>query len=300
MTIMVAQGRIRGMGRLRYSMGDAELYQIPQIAAKPDMDHVFSPDELGQIVFSSGDEAIAYYTWLVRTIAIQTKIAFAVDLWKTVKQSPEMVGALAITESGRAWLNVFANSEAAFISFTQPNLFQNLQLVRNYMEVNLLPQVYKLGVKGRLPVFIAGAQDMSYTDVLVDSSTFTATINFGDLSSSTVKDDVDRVNELAGKFAPSVKLGVWPTIVVVIVAIVAVILSTYIFVLLDEYIQAKKIPPEVAEALKKADPATVERILEKWGKMSGFFGGLSDALMWGAIGLGVIVVGGTVLWIASK
>jgi len=300
MTIMVAQGRIRGMGRLRYGMGDAGLYQVPQVAAKPDMDHVFSPTELGQIAFSSGDEAVAYYNWLIRTIAIQTKIAFAVDLWKTIKQSPEMVGALAVSESGRAWLNAFVNSEAAFISFTQPNLFQNLQLIRNYMEINVLPKQYKMGVKGRMPMFVAGAQSLSYSDVLVDSPAFIATINFGDLSDTSVQSDVEKANDLVSKFAPSVKLGVWPTAVVVIVAIVALIISTYVFVLMDEYIQAKKIPPELLKALEKADPATVERLLDKWGRIGGIFGGVADIFMWGAIGLGVIVVGGTALWIASK
>jgi hypothetical protein len=315
MTILAAPGRIRygteyhdynnraaygsNYGKRRW-MGDAGIYQVPNIAPKPDMDHVLSPDELGQISFASGDEAIAYYNWLVRIIALQTKIAFSVDLWKTVKQSPEMVGALSVSDSGRLWLDAFAQSEAAFMSFTQPNLFQNLQLVRNYLEVNLLPRVYNMGVKGRLPAFVAGAQDLSYTDVLVDNPNVVGYVNFGDLSGTSVKDDVDTANGLAGKFAPTVKLGVWPTVVVVIVAIVAVIISTYVFILIDEYIQAKKIPPEVAEALKKADPASVERILDKWGKVGGFFGGLSDTLMWGAIGLGVIVVGGTALWIASK
>jgi hypothetical protein len=322
MTILVAPARIRGIGNLVYGndygthykpkygtkygtrrwLGDAGTFQIPTVAPQPDMDHVFTSAELSQITFSSGDEAIAYYNWLVRIIAIQTKIAFSVDLWKTVKQSPEMIGALSVTPSGQAWISAFVNSEAAFLSFTQPNAFQNLQLVRNQMEVNILPKVYNMGVKGRLPAFVSGAVDLSYSDVLVDAPNVIGYVNFGDLTGTLVQDDVSYANGIVSKFAPTVKttMGVWPTVVVVIVAFVAVLISTYVFILIDEYIQAKKIPPEVAAALKNADPATVERILNQWSKVGGFFGGLSDTLMWGAIGLGVIVVGGGLLWFASK
>jgi hypothetical protein len=323
MTILAAPARIRGVGRLVYGgdygvpygkrvtygpkygtrrLGDAGVFQIPTVAPKPDMDHVFTPAELAQLVFSSGDEAIAYYNWLVRTIALQTKIAFAVDLWKTVKQSPEMIGALSVTSSGQAWINAFVNSEAAFLSFTQPNMFQNLQLVRNQMEVNVLPKTYNIGVKGRLPAFVSGATELSYSDVLIDAPNVIGYVNFGDLTGTTVQDDTSYINGVVSKFAPTVKttLGIWPVWVILLVAAVAVLISTYVFILIDEYIQAKKIPPEIVAALKNADPAMVEKILKQWGNIGGLFGGLSDTLMWGAIGLGIIFAGGTVLWFASK
>lgn len=320
MTTLVAPARIRGIGKLVYGseygapykssygtkygsrrwLGDAGIYNVPQIEPKPDMDHVLTPEELGSISFNSGDEAIAYYNWLVRMIALQTKLAFSADLWAKVKQSPEMIGALAVTESGRAWLNIFANAEAAFMSFTQPNLFQNFQLIRNYLEVNLLPRQYRTGVKGRLPAFIAGAAELSYTDVIVDSSSFVGMVNFGDLTGTSLEDDAKYANDLVKKFAPTVRLGVWPTVVVAIVAVTVVILATFVFAMVTDYIQAKRVPKEILDKIRDADPQTVERILKQWGDMNGFLASLSDVFMWGAIGLGIFTVGGISLWFASK
>lgn len=324
MTILAAPARIRGVGRLIYGgdygvpygqrvtygpkygtrrLGDAGTFQIPVVAPKPDMDHVFTPDELAQISFASGDEAIAYYNWLVRVIALQTKIAFSVDLWKTVKQSPEMIGALSVTDAGRAWIDGFVNAEAAFMSFTQPNALQNLQLVRNQMEVNILPKVYNMGVKGRLPAFVSGATDLSYSDVLIDAPNVIGYVNFGDLTGTLIPDDVSYINDLVSKFAPAIKptMGAWVAVAITALVVIAAIwIGTYVFIFMEDYLKAKQIPPEVLDAMKKADPAAVERILDKWSKIGGFFGGAADVIMWGAIGLGVVVVGGGLLWFASK
>lgn len=298
MTIMTVPARIAGVRRFLGAGAGTSL--APSKEPKPDIDHVITPEELGSIKFASGDEAIAYYTFLVRTISLMTKCAFSSDLWKQIRTSPEIVGAFSVSEDGRAWLEAFINSEAAFLSFTQPNLFQSLQLLRNYMEVNVLPRQYGLEVKGRLPAFIADAQDLSYSDVSVSFPGSTAVVNFGDLQKTTIQEDIEKINEVTAKYAPKPTMGVWPLATIVVVGVIAIIITGFLYAAWVDYLNARKIPPEVLEALKKADPQTVERILEKFGKMSGLFGGLADVLMWGAVGLGIVVVGGTALWVASK
>jgi hypothetical protein len=289
------------MGRLRYGMGDGGGSGVaPSKDPKPDIDHVITNEELASIKFASGDEAIAYYTFLVRTVSLMTKCAFSTDLWKQISSSPELVGVMASSEDGRAWLEAFINSEAAFLSFTQPKLFQSLQILRNFMEVNILPKQYGMEIKGRLPAFIAGAQSMDYTDVAVSFAGSVAVVNFGDLRASSVSSDIDAINEVTTKYAPKPTMGVWPLATIVVVGVIAIILTGFLYAAWVDYLNSKKIPPEIRKALEKADPQTVERILDKWANMSGMFSQLSDALMWGTIGLGVIVVGGTVLWIASK
>lgn len=304
MSVMVVPNRrIRGIGHF---LGQEGVYD-PRLAVwaqpkptKPDMDHVITMEELSSVSFANADEAFNYYRYIVLAVAIQTKVAFMVDLWKTIKTSPEVVGAMAVTEDGRAWLEAFTNCEGAFLSFTQPNYFQSLNLIRNHLEVNILPKTYGIGVKGRLPMFIKGATELSYSDVSVGGLNVKATYDFGNLQKSALKDDVKKADELADYFKVRPKLGAIPLAAIVVISITAVIITGFLYAAWVDYLETRKIPQEVKDAIKKADPATVERILDKWSKMGGLFGGVADIFMWGAIGLGVIVVGGTILYIATK
>lgn len=303
MTVLTVPARIRGMGR--FHLGQEGVYD-PRVtvwaqpkAPKPDMSTVLTADEVSAIVFDNADEAFNYYRYLVLTVAIQTKMAFITDLWKTVKSRPELVGALAATEGGRMWLEAFKNSEAAFLSFTQPNYFQNLQRVRNHMEVNILPKKYGIGVRGRLPMFVLGSTSLSYSDVIIAGSAVKTTYEFGDLQTSTLQSDIKNADELADLFKVKPQLGL-TTVAIAIIAVAAVIISGFLYAGWIDYLDSKKIPPEVLKAIEKVDPKDLERVLEKWGKVGGMFSGLSDTLMWGAVGLGIIVVGGTILYVATK
>lgn len=284
--------RIRGIGR--FYMG-----QAPEIKPRPDMDHVLTQDEIMQIRFDGGDEAINYYKFLTRIISLMTKVAFVTDFWKTLKVSPELLGAMGASEDGRAWLEAFTNSEAAFLSFTQPNYFRSLNLVRNYMETVVLPKQYGIDVKGRLPAFLPGMMDLSYSDVVISGPGAMATFDFGDLQKTTVKEDIDVVNDLADKFKVKPQLGL-ATAAIVVISIAAVLIAAFLYAGWVDYLETRKIPPEVRKIIEKADPQQLERILEKWGKVGGLFGGVADIFMWGAIGLGVIVVGGITWYIATK
>lgn len=293
MHVMNVPTRIHGVRRF---LGEGP--GVPSKAPKPDIDHVLTLAEIGQLSFANREEAVTFYKSVVRTVALMTKMAFVTDLWKTVKTSPEMIGAMAVTENGRAWLDAFVNSEAAFLSFTQPNYFQSLNLVRSHMEVNVLPKVYKVGVKGRLPAFIPGAMELSYSDVVTSTSGLEA-FDFGDLQKSSVKDDIDTIEAAASMLKVKPQLGAVP-VVVIVVSVVIVIVSTYLYAGWVDYLETRKIPPELRKVLEKADPQTVERILERFIKVQGMFSGVADVFMWGAIGAGIVVIGGTIFWIATK
>jgi len=266
----------------------------------PDLDHVLTQDEISTIHFDSADDAFNYYRFLVRSVALQSKMAFITDLWKTVKQKPELLGALAADEDGKLWLEAFTNSEAAFMSFMQPNFHQTMNRVRNWMETVTLPKQYGIGVKGRLPLFTKGALALSYSDVIVTPASAQATYDFGDLYKSTVQEDIKAINDLVRYFKVTPKLGELTTAAIVVLSITALLITMFLYAGWVDYLKAKEIPPEVKKVLEHTSPEQLERILEKWGKIGGLFGGLSDVLMWAAIGAGVLVVGGGALYIATK
>lgn len=301
-TELVELGRVR-MDRLRArrpdlfrkSMGQdlpipAEPYQ--SIPPKPDMDQVYSVQELQDgLTFTNSDEALDYYKLILRIIAIRRKVAFLADLWARVKSNPQLPLTLLQSDEGRTWLEAFTRAESALLSFTQPNYSVNLGRLLSIMETHVLVG-YGIGVVGRMPTYLSGQTEMSYSDVSTVSSMTSRTYDFGDLSQTLLADDIDEMTALANKLGVKAQMGITTLAIALIVAGVVIVTGLISWTVV--HLANPTIPDEIKNVLKGLDPKSASDLLKQWMNASNFFGQLTDIFKWIAIGAGTLIVGGIV------
>ena len=224
-----------------------------------DDERAYSIDELKEsLVFKSEEEAIKFYEFLVRSVALRVKVAFLTDLWSKIKGSPELTGALAATQDGRTWLDLFRASELTFRGLTQPNRFINLQRSRTLMETVVLPKQYGITPRGRLPNYIHGSTSLTYMDVVGPSGSGRE-YNFGDLRNTTLGDDLDAIDKLAKFFGHKGLSQVTETVILILVIGVV---ATAILAGIENVIREWKKPAPLAPAPNPITPE-VNKILEK-------------------------------------
>jgi hypothetical protein len=279
---MVARERPRLEGRgVSRRMGDVVR----------DMDPI-TPEQIASIQFDTEAQAIATYKFVVRAVAVRTKVAWLSDLLVQIQSVPGMAQAFAAAPGGSDQLAALMASRDTFLSLTQPNTFQNLQMIRNHLEVNVFPKVYNLGVEGRLPLYSSGAQELSYSDVTIPGR---STFSFGDLVSTGIAEDLEVMKSIGNQVDSSIKLGAFPIILTVVIVGIWGALGL-IWGIVHSYSSSSRAIEELLKWAKEngVDPKKVQEIMERMGKMGSVFEGASTFLMWSAILLGTGVAG----WVA--
>lgn len=293
-TLVVPGRRLQGrrMGQF--------FYQTPEAKPKKDVERTYSAEELtrGLSELKTAEEALNFYKAILFNHSIRTKVAFLADLWKKIKASPEMTGALAAKEEGRAWLDIFWKSESAFLSYTQPNLFINISRMTTILETAILPR-FGIAVKGRLAIYAQGATELSYADTRTNVPNAKQTYDFGDLSKTTFGEDAKSLEAAMKAIDPTYRLGIADWVIALIVVLSAIVLTYGIY----KFTTPPEIPPEVKDILAKlkdVDPKAAGDLLKQWMSAASIFGGLTEALKWLAIGAGVITVGGIAFYFVTK
>lgn len=256
-----------------------------------DMDPL-SPEQIASIQFDTQAQAIDAYKFIVRAIAVRTKVAYLSDLLVQIQSVPGMLQAFITVPGGQEQLAALMASRDTFLSLTQPNTFQNLQMIRNHLEVNIFPKVYNLGVEGRLPSYQAGAAELSYSDVKV---AMPATFSFGDLTGTGLVQDLEEMKKVGNAIDPSIKLGGFPVVLTVVIVGIWGALAL-LWAIVHSYSSNARALEELLKWAKEngVDPKKVQDIIERMGKVGNVFDRASDFLMWGSILVGTGVVG----WIA--
>lgn len=253
-----------------------------------DMDPI-TPEQIAGIQFDSLEQAVNSYKYIVRAVAVRTKVAYLSDILVQIQSDPQLLKAFTSTPVGQTQLANLIVARDTFLSLTQPNMFQNLQLIRNQMEVNVFPKVYNMGIEGRLPLFQSGQKDLSYTDILVQMP---ATFSFGDLSATGLIEDLEEMKALGNKVDPSLKLSGVPLIIILIFAGIWGSLALIWGIVHSAGAQARSIEELMKWAKENGiDPKKVQEIIDRILKSGDIWAGASNFLMWAAILLGTGAAG---------
>jgi hypothetical protein len=271
----------------------------------PDM-QPFSMDDINRLRFDSVDDALDFYKFAVRSIAMRTKSAFLSDLWAKLKGDLTIVNAMMATENGRKWIDIFTKAESVFLSFSQPVALANFGRIKTHLEVNVLPKQFETGIRGRIPIYVKGATALSYADTNTGADPRVRTVfNFGDLSDTAVGEDAERVMEYAKSLNLQASMGAVDPATLVLIGtivkwVVVLVVSILAFILVHKALSSGEIPPELLEALRNAKPGEIKEILEQWRSSQSIFEQISGVLKWLAIAAGSIMIGGTVIYFVAK
>jgi hypothetical protein len=303
--VMVVPGR-RGIGHIR-SLGQF-FYKIPD--ARPvelDMPKM-SMDDIARLKFTSPDDAVNFYKFVLHVVSMRTKVAFITGFWEKLKSTHGAVDALAKTEDGRKWVDIFVKVGSVLLTFAQPNALNNFQLIKQHMEVNVLPKTFGIGVKGRMPIYNNASGTLSYADNTVNPNA-SRIVDFGNLYSTTIGDDADQIEKYRkdNKFELGLDPITWTAIGMIVKWVAITAISITAAIAFTKTAGSSDFPPELLDALKNAKPSEIMDLIEKWKEMKkaldegrGFMDNLVEVLKWGAIGAGVVVAGGTVLYFIRK
>lgn len=290
------QGTLVVPGRGRFAVGQASPLK--------DMDHVFTTDELNKIVFEvkSADEALSAWKYLTRASALLQKLAFVSELKANVDRSAGVRDFLASSASGQNFYSALSASHQAFMGLSMPNLMRNVNILRGVLEIQVLLTKFGQGVKGRMPMYQKGAIALSWSDVDTGGASAAKTIfNFGDLTKTSMNDDLKAMDENVGAFGQSVKtLGELTTAAIIVIVIGSVIVASLLTASVFKWVDGPsiKVPPMPPGGV---DPAAWAEFLKKFNQAEESFGKtVKDILTLLIIGLGVITVGGTVYYIATR
>ena len=297
-TLVVPGRRLQG----RLAMGQLfHQYQIPKATPIKDVERAYSAEELMKALseLKTAEEALNLYKANLLNYSIMTKAAFLTDLWKKIKVSPEMMKALEATEDGRAWIDIFQRSEAAFLSYTQPNLFTSAGRVKTALETVLLRR-FGIAPKGRVPIYRPGAAELDYADTIVPSVGVKQVYDFGDLSKTTLREDVKSLEEVMRVINPNFRMrGV--IIVTLIITAGATIVGLYYSYRATEPKPPQpppSIPPEILEIYKKLPPKEAAEAVKHHYNSTQVIGGSAGSLdkfveimQWLAVAAGVMIVG---------
>ena len=294
-TLVVSGRRLQG----RLAMGQLfHQYQIPKATPIKDVERAYSAEELMKALseLKTAEEAINFYKAALLNYSIMTKAAFLTDLWKKIKVSPEMMKALEATEDGRAWIDIFQRSEAAFLSYTQPNLFTSAGRVKTALEIVLLRR-FGIAPKGRVPIYRPGAAELDYADTIVPSVGVKQVYDFGDLSKTTLREDVKSLEEVMRVIDPKFRMGVAPLVAIIITA-GATIVGLYYSYRATKPKPPPSIPPEILEIYKKLPPKEAAEAVKHHYNSTQVIGGSAGSLdkfveimQWLAVAAGVMIVG---------
>ena len=286
-------------------MGQADLpIQPGDPISEPDAPQAYEATDIHDSfanAIKSADDAKDFMKLALLTHSIRTKIAFLSDLWSRIKTNQGMSVALTQSDMGKAWIDVFAKSEGAFLSFTQANNLSNIGVIRSVLETDILPRQFGIGAIGTMPIFVAGGNSLEKSAVSTVSSITPITYDFGDLSETTLYADVVEFEALKNKLSgyslgdPIALALIWGSVIVIVA-----LLGTYA---VKRYFDSLQIPPDLLDLLKKmkdVDPKAAADLFKTWTNANHLMGDVVDVLKWAVIAIGgVVVVGGGIYLLSS-
>jgi len=298
--VLVIPGR-RGIGHIR-GLGFARMGEGPPVQ---DMDHVFTSDELNKVVIqlATVDEAISAWNYLARASALTQKIAFVSQLKLAVDTNIPLKNWVLSSEAGKNFYAAMDSSRQAFVGMTMPNLLANINILRNVIEIQVLKGKFHKGVKGRMPMYRNGSTELSYSDVDTTSSqTYEGVFDFGDLTKTTMLEDVKVMQDNLAVYGSSVKmLGEPLTVGVAIAFTVGAVLIAGIFAfILNKYLDGPQIktPPLPPAGV---DPAAWAKFLLMFNTTEESLGKqVKDIFLMLILGVGFLMIGGTGIWFLTK
>lgn len=255
---------------------------------------------------------------LVRSI--RTKMSWVGKYAAYIASDPTILGQFRLAQGGDQFIASAQGMSSVAAKMDQPNLLMTLNNAVTALEVNILPSL-GIGVKGRMPIVNPVDFTLSYVDTNTTGPSKVDTIDFGDLSMTSLEGDVAAL-KLAGE---DITLQPPPGLsaALLILGIPAAILAKYLFVILLTTIIAgtvvivtNKIFGTAKEgfndvmrdpswqqfivALAKSNPEAAARLVAGQHVGGDVLGQVTDLVKWGAIGAGTILVGGTIWYFITN
>lgn len=247
-------------------------------------------DQLNSITFDSTDQALDVYEYIIRAVSVRTKLAFLADLLSKIQAAPVVNTVFSGDPNGQNYEQALQAANDAFMGLMQPNAFQNLQLVRNQLEVNVLPKNFATGVKVRLPSYQSGQAQLSYSDVLIQMPYVQ---DYGDLSQTSLLDDMTRMQQLGTLIDPSTQLSMvgLPIVIAIVIGVWGMLAGIWAIIRQYQAPQSKIVDLLSQAKAQGADITVLSDLLTRVQQSGSILNEASSVLKWGAIALGVGVVG---------
>lgn len=300
--VMVVSGR-RGMGYIRGLGQPAGPFMPAAPPVGPDNSHVFTVEELSKIGESSLESALEAYKFFTRAAALREKAAFMSEILLNIESTPAIKKFLLNTEDGRNYYGALVAAKSLFLSLSQPNVTANIRIVAGMIEINTLRNRYGKGVRGKVPMYRNGASELSYsvTDTSKDARV-KSTFDFGDLTKTSMLDDINVMSETAKTINPKVKvLGDPLSLGVVITIIVGSLIGLgIVYAMVAKFVDGKQlqIPPTPPPGV---DPGAWLLWMKKYNESEKTMGQqIQDILTLLIVGGVVVTVAGAAYYIATR
>jgi hypothetical protein len=225
-----------------------------------DMDRVVSEDEWANQPWTNKDEAVAAFNLVNLLRSAQDKLAFSTAVFGVMQSQPDIVRAMAKAGAAEQLSASLAALNALARKVAYPNAMASSINLRSALEVRILPK-WGIGVKGVRPLFRNQRGLLPGLDpIRVDTTAGkTETIDFGDLSRTTIDADLSALQAASEKMqdiAPEVKLSgsSLGQLEIVLILVLVVIIVAIVAIVALAWLQDKKEAREAAKA-PVTDPA---------------------------------------------
>lgn len=283
-------------------------------APSKDLDQVRSVKEFVDAPYTK-DEAVRFYQWAILMRSVQQKSRFFAFLVKDIIGNPGVFSIVRETP----YLSDFVVGSDGVVNFSAnlqstPNLMTSVANAITALETVVLPAA-GLSVSGYMPNFNEPRKTLDRVKVGPINPSLES-LPIGDLFASTLLDDLHALNVLGkqlagpqGAFLGSPIAG-WVIALIVIGAVTlgTVVISQAAIVpvitakedAIKRAIEALEKSPNVSSLLQSMGPEAVKQFMDRLSGGASLMGEFVDVLKWGAIGLGVLTVGGTVLYFMHR
>lgn len=297
--VMVVPGR-RGMGYIRGLGQPAGPFMPTSPPVAPDSPRVFTVEDLAGLGKGSLEQTLEVYKFFTRAAAIREKSAFMSEALLNIEKDPALRSFVLSSEEGRNYYGALDASKSLFLSLTQPNVSENLRIVAGMIEINVLKAKFSMGVKGRIPRYQNGASELSYS-VIDTTAGMKDTFDLGDLTKTTMLDDIRVMDAAAKAVDPQAKiLGELTTIAIIAIVLGSLAGLGIVYAIVSKVIDGKQlvIPPLPPTGV---DPGSWAEFLKKFNQTEKSFGErIENIVTLLVVGLGIITVGGTIFYFVTK
>jgi len=321
------QGRISAVRPIRFrdSMGQAwdpswgtqpTEKEVDGLLSK--IDRTYGSGEFSSFKDWTRDDALMTFNLVNYILAFREKLLLASAVSRVIVKRPDVAGAVLGTEYGGDFVKALDGMAKTLGMLSEPNFLNTLKNLLHALEINVLPKMFGLAVRGYRPIFRNNTLDKVYTNT--SSSATTDVVDFGDIAATKLSQDFDFINLSLDAIMGSMKrytegatLGAGPAAVPLILkvilwattAIIAIMVTARILfgnVVTKIFMGPASIleNPEVRAILDKLaqmDPAMVKEFIENLSKMADIWGAFASAVKWivGGIVATVVVVGVVIL-----